>query len=662
MILPSATSTWCATTIIPTSARCASWASRWRSTRPRRRIRVRRPRSESTRTTCCASWATMPRPSPTCTRAAWSEGRQREVRGHPLRGRRRHRDHHARPPRRPQRDERDDAPGADGMLHDARHRRRRACRGRHRRRPARVLGRRRHPRIRRAPGADRLPRVPQARGLPSGDGPVSAADHRGHPRLRTGRWPGAGARLRHSPGQRRRSARTHRGQPRHHPGRRRHPAPAPARGPWQSARDDPHRHPNQRERSAGHRAGGARGAGGRGAGSGPDAGAHAGRQGAGGAALRQGSGGQGPGAPAERRDPARERSGHAAPHDGRPGRRRARVPRKTQAALHRSLMPFSYYARLSRAQQAIYRKSDEIIEVRLPRPEDLHPLVEDLATALTSEDRALTQETTARLILGLCKVLGLPPVRVEVLAARPHARWGELHGLYTAERGRRPKIQLWMRTAKQKRVVAFRTYLRTLLHEVGHHLDYTVLRLDESYHTEGFYKRESSLFHQLVTDLRRTTMPTMEAYAKQPREQRLKRLERTADELGAAIRGQSESTLSRRPDTRNWAPKEVVCHLRDTEELFKARFDTIMASDNPRLSGPDPDRWAEERQYLRNDAGEALAAFRRRRGETLVFLGKLAPGDWERAGTHPVRGKVTIDNFLTLMAWHDDNHLDQLKH
>ena len=281
--------------------------------------------------------------------------------------------------------------------------------------------------------------------------------------------------------------------------------------------------------------------------------------------------------------------------------------------------------------------------------------------ALLAEDRAATQAASERVITGLMAVLGAPPVRVEVLAARPHATWGELHGLYTAERGRRPKIQLWMRTAKQKRVVAFRTYLRTLLHEVGHHLDYTILRLDESYHTEGFYKRESSLFHQLVTDLRRSAMPTMEEYAKQPREQRMKRLERTADELAAALRGHDDATLSRRPDARNWAAKEVVCHLRDAEETFLLRFETILASDNPRLSGPDPDRVAEERQYLRNDATEALAAFRRRRAETLAFLSRRAPGDWERGGTHPVRGKITLDDFLTLMAWHDDNHLDQLR-
>jgi uncharacterized damage-inducible protein DinB len=257
-------------------------------------------------------------------------------------------------------------------------------------------------------------------------------------------------------------------------------------------------------------------------------------------------------------------------------------------------------------------------------------------------------------------MLRLPPVRVEVLAARPHARWGELHGLYTAERGRTPKIQLWMRTAKQKRVVAFRTYLRTLLHEVGHHIDYTGIRLAESYHTEGFYKRESSLFHQLVTD-RRATMPTMEEYAQRPREARLTRLARTADELAAALRGQGDAALSRRPDGTNWAPKEIVCHLRDTEELFLTRFETILAGDEPPLTGLDPDRWAEERQYLRNDAAEAARAFRRRRDESLAFLRKLDDAQWTRGGVHPVRGRLTLDFFLTLMAWHDDNHLDQLR-
>ena len=164
-------------------------------------------------------------------------------------------------------------------------------------------------------------------------------------------------------------------------------------------------------------------------------------------------------------------------------------------------MPFAYYARLSKRQRAIYDKSDGVTEVRLPEAESLRPVVAALAEALAREERAETQLACQRLLDGLTQALGVGPVRVEVLAARPHAHWGELHGLYTEARGARPpKITLWMRTARQRRVVAFRTFLRTLLHELCHHLDYQRFRLPDSFHTQGFYKRESSLFHQLIPD------------------------------------------------------------------------------------------------------------------------------------------------------------------
>jgi DinB superfamily len=156
-------------------------------------------------------------------------------------------------------------------------------------------------------------------------------------------------------------------------------------------------------------------------------------------------------------------------------------------------------------------------------------------------------------------------------------------------------------------------------------------------------------------------MPTMEEYATQPREQRMHRLTRTADELAAAIKGREEALLARRPDTRNWAPKEIVCHLRDTEEVFGVRIEQVLIMDvDPTFVVTNPDRGAVERQYLTNDAGEALAAFRQRRVETLETFGKLTPAQWEKGGLHPALGRITLDGFLSVMAWHDDNHLDQL--
>jgi hypothetical protein len=323
-------------------------------------------------------------------------------------------------------------------------------------------------------------------------------------------------------------------------------------------------------------------------------------------------------------------------------------------------MPFAYYARLSRAQQAIYRKSDEIVEVRLPEPARLHPVVEMLTTALTSEDRASVQRATERLIRGLTDALGVPPVKVDVLAARPHAKWGELHGLYTAERGTMPKIQLWMRTAKQRRVVAFRTYLRTLLHEVGHHLDYALLGLRDSYHTEGFYKRESSLFKQLVPESR-APVSSAQAWFEKSADERMARLARTPDQVAAALGRQRPSVLARRPAPEAWSPTEIVCHLRDIEEVFGERVATILANEEPALPEAGPaERWARERQYARHDPTLALAHFRRRRGESLEMLVALPPADWQRGGEHPARGRLSIDMLVAHLAWHDDNHLEQL--
>ena len=301
------------------------------------------------------------------------------------------------------------------------------------------------------------------------------------------------------------------------------------------------------------------------------------------------------------------------------------------------------------------------MEVRLPAPARLHPVVDRLAAALASEDRAAVQRATDTMIRALTDALGVPPVKVEVLAARPHAKWGELHGLYTAERGKTPKIQLWMRTAKQRRVVAFRTYLRTLLHEVGHHLDYGLLGLRDSYHTEGFYKRESSLFKQLVPEAR-AAASTIQAWFERSADERMARLARMPDEVSAALGERRASALARRPAPEAWSATEIVCHLRDIEAVFTERVRAMLATDEPALpeGGPD-DREARERQYARQDPALALAEFRRRRGESLELLVALPPADWQRGGEHPARGRLTIDMLVAQLAWHDDNHLDQLK-
>ncbi len=160
-------------------------------------------------------------------------------------------------------------------------------------------------------------------------------------------------------------------------------------------------------------------------------------------------------------------------------------------------MPFAYYKKLSPLQKKTYQQSLQA-SIHLSNTAVFETVLSDLEEALSHGNREKTEEKLQQFIRYLCEIFQVAPVKVRVLERRPSQRWGELHGLYQFSPGRMPLITVWMRTAKQTRVVAFRTFLRTAIHEMLHHLDYTYFNLKNSYHTEGFYRRESSLLKQLL--------------------------------------------------------------------------------------------------------------------------------------------------------------------
>ncbi len=162
-------------------------------------------------------------------------------------------------------------------------------------------------------------------------------------------------------------------------------------------------------------------------------------------------------------------------------------------------MVFAYYQRLSAARKRVYEKSDAIAHVPLGDTAPFAPIVGALESALAAAHRDDAEAACNALCAQVVSALRRPGVRVRVLAQRPSHDWGELHGLYEpAGGGKRARITVWMRTARHRRVVAPRTFLRTLLHELCHHLDYEHFELAESFHTQGFYRRESSLFRQIT--------------------------------------------------------------------------------------------------------------------------------------------------------------------
>jgi hypothetical protein len=169
---------------------------------------------------------------------------------------------------------------------------------------------------------------------------------------------------------------------------------------------------------------------------------------------------------------------------------------KGSSGVNGGTMP-GYFYRLPARAQRIWLKSDSIERFELAPDANTVSLTAALMAALSSGAPLVIERSAQALLDQICALVGVSSVRVEVRGVRPHNTRGELHGIFyprgPSARPGPPLIILWMRTAQRHDIVKPRTFLRTLMHELGHYLDYALLRLGESYHTTGFFRRESYL-------------------------------------------------------------------------------------------------------------------------------------------------------------------------
>ena len=141
----------------------------------------------------------------------------------------------------------------------------------------------------------------------------------------------------------------------------------------------------------------------------------------------------------------------------------------------------------------------------------------------------------------------------------------------------------------------------------------------------------------------------------------LSQLEKNISIYKNTIQRLSEETIKGyRDGGSGWTVLEVMCHLRDFEELFLERAKMTVFEDNPALPFPDPDALADELNYNDDNPAMVLSHWTALRNEHLAFLEERDGEDWERPAVHPTRGKFTLHDQLFLTVWHDSNHLEQI--
>src|SRR5262249_5769104 len=114
------------------------------------------------------------------------------------------------------------------------------------------------------------------------------------------------------------------------------------------------------------------------------------------------------------------------------------------------------------------------------------------------------------------------------------------------------------------------------------------------------------------------------------------------------------------PAPDEWSPVEIVCHLRDEEaEDFGARVRVILDG-GARFAAIAPQGWATARRYHAADPSDALAAFRRRRAESLAMLAAATTERLAASGESPSGLRLSGLDLLCAWVTHDGLHLRQL--
>lgn len=115
------------------------------------------------------------------------------------------------------------------------------------------------------------------------------------------------------------------------------------------------------------------------------------------------------------------------------------------------------------------------------------------------------------------------------------------------------------------------------------------------------------------------------------------------------------------PAPGEWTARQVIIHVADSEIVGAARFRQVLAEAEPQLLMYDQAGWATRLGYAEASAEEAAALAIVLRRSTLNLLKRAAPEDWQRAGQHAVRGRMTLADLVQLYANHVDAHIAQLE-
>lgn len=144
-------------------------------------------------------------------------------------------------------------------------------------------------------------------------------------------------------------------------------------------------------------------------------------------------------------------------------------------------------------------------------------------------------------------------------------------------------------------------------------------------------------------------------------EEILGQLESVVVQFERLIENRSRESLQQPGQDGRWGVVEVLCHLRDWEDVIHDRIWQIVQGERPEFDDPDVMMWALEHDYGAQDAHEVFQELRALRCSLIDRLRETGESAWERTGILSGRGEMTLREFLQHVVEHDHRYLEEAR-
>ena len=126
--------------------------------------------------------------------------------------------------------------------------------------------------------------------------------------------------------------------------------------------------------------------------------------------------------------------------------------------------------------------------------------------------------------------------------------------------------------------------------------------------------------------------------------------------LREALKGLDAKQLSTPYRDGGWTVRQVAHHLADSHLNAYVRFKLAMTEDFPTIKPYDQKLWAEtaDTRGPVESSVELLDALHQR---WVALLKSMSASDYQRKLNHPEMGKVVLEKYLGMYAWHGRHHV-----